>query len=349
MKRVFAGLIAVLFILLSSLPTAHAQSPTEGINLQISPLPIELTTKPGTSTTTDLRVRNASSHSEKLQVRLLKVSEDNNGIVHLSNPSSSDEFVKWVSFDRPTFNAPSNEWQTVKMAVNVPKTAAFGYYFAVEYLRASETPQEPGKAATRGAVATFILLNAASPGAKREAQVVSFSADRKSYEFLPATFTAKIKSTGNVHVAPYGNIFITKGGKQVGAININADKGNILPNGSRFFQSAWSDGFPVYTAKATADGKPIVDKNGKPKQSLKWDLSRANRLRFGHYQAHMVMVYDNGERDVPIEAVVSFWVIPWRLLIGLLVIGIFVAVGVWSTLRKSTRFVKRHSKKGGKV
>src|SRR3982751_6491033 len=80
---------------------AHAQSPTEGINLQISPLPIELTTKPGTSTTTDLRVRNASSHSEKLQVRLLKVSEDNNGIVHLSNPTSSDEFVKWVSFDRP--------------------------------------------------------------------------------------------------------------------------------------------------------------------------------------------------------------------------------------------------------
>jgi hypothetical protein len=32
-----------------------------------------------------------------------------------------------------------------------------------------------------------------------------------------------------------------------------------------------------------------------------------------------------------------------------LIIGIFVAVGVWSTLRKSTRFVKRHSKKGNKV
>jgi hypothetical protein len=314
MKRVFTGFIAVLFVLLSSLPYAHAQSPTEGINLQISPLPIELTTKPGTSTTTDLRVRNIGSKTEKLQVRLLKVSEDNNGAVHLSNPSAGDEFVKWVSFDRPTFNAPSNEWQTVKMKVDVPKSAAFGYYFAVEYLRANQEAAQPGKAVARGAVATFILLNADSPGAKREAQVVSFSADRKSYEFLPVTFTAKIKSTGNVHVAPYGNIFITKGGKQVGAIDINANKGNILPSGSRFFESAWSDGFPVYVAKTTADGKPIVDKNGKPKRSLKWDLSRANRLRFGHYQAHMVMVYDNGERDVPIEAVVSFWVIPWRLI-----------------------------------
>jgi hypothetical protein len=49
---------------------------------------------------------------------------------------------------------------------------------------------------------------------------------------------------------------------------------------------------------------------------------------------------------VPIEAVVSFWVVPWRVLFGLLVIGIFVAIGVWSTLRKSTRFVKKHTGKG---
>jgi hypothetical protein len=325
---------------------AYAQTPTEGINLQISPLPIELTTKPGTSTSSDLRVRNAGSKTEKLQVRLLKVSEDNNGIVHLSNPGPTDEFTKWVSFDRPTFNAPSNEWQTIKMAVNVPKTAAFGYYFAVEYLRASDTAPQPGKTVTHGAVATFILLNADAPGAKREAQVTSFTADRKSYEFLPATFTVKVKNTGNVHVAPHGNVFITKGGKQVGVIAMNASEGNVLPNGSRFFESSWSDGFPIYTTKTDANGTPLVDKNGKPKKSLKWDFSHANRLRFGHYTAHMVMVYDNGERDVPIEAVVSFWVVPWRVLFGLLVIGIFVAIGVWSTLRKSTRFVKKHTGKG---
>jgi hypothetical protein len=193
------------------------------------------------------------SQTEKLQVKLLKVTEDNDGQIHLTNPAASDEWTHWVSFDRQAFNAPSNQWQTVKMAVKVPKTAAFGYYFAVEYLRANDTSPQPGKAVAHGAVATFILLNADAPGAKREARVVSFVAGRKSYEFLPATFTVKVHSGGNVHVAPYGNIFIAKGGKQVDAINVNANRGNILPGGSRFFQASWNDGFPVYQTKTNPD------------------------------------------------------------------------------------------------
>jgi hypothetical protein len=282
-QRILAALLAVP-LLASSLVIAtpvHAQT-TDGISLQISPLPIELNTKPGTSTGADLRVRNAGTKTEKLQVRLLAVSEDDNGQVHLSNPTSSDEWAHWVSFDRQTFDAPSNQWQTIKMTVNVPKSAAFGYYFAVEYLRATELAPQPGKAAARGAVATFILLNADAAGAKREAQIVGFLADRKSYEFLPANFMVKVRSTGNVHVAPHGNIFIGRGGKQVGVIDVNANRGNILPKGSRFFESAWSDGFPVHQTKTTGDGQPLLDKKGNPRKSLKWDFSHANRLRFGH-------------------------------------------------------------------
>jgi hypothetical protein len=341
-QRILAALLAVP-LLASSLVIAtpvHAQT-TDGISLQISPLPIELNTKPGTSTGADLRVRNAGTKTEKLQVRLLAVSEDDNGQVHLSNPTSSDEWAHWVSFDRQTFDAPSNQWQTIKMTVNVPKSAAFGYYFAVEYLRATELAPQPGKAAARGAVATFILLNADAAGAKREAQIVGFLADRKSYEFLPANFMVKVRSTGNVHVAPHGNIFIGKGGKQVGVIDVNANRGNILPKGSRFFESAWSDGFPVYQTKLGADGQPLLDKKGNLKKSLKWDFSHANRLKFGHYTAHLVMVYDNGQRDVPMEASVSFWVVPWRVIGILLIVGIFVVIGLWSTFGKSKRLVRR--------
>jgi hypothetical protein len=27
-----------------------------------------------------------------------------------------------------------------------------------------------------------------------------------------------------------------------------------------------------------------------------------------------VMIYDNGTRDVPMDAYVSFWVVPWRVI-----------------------------------
>jgi hypothetical protein len=320
---------------------SSSTAPPEGINLQISPLPIELKTKPGTAINTDLRVRNAGSSLERLQVRLLSVSEDDNGQVHLTNPKATDEYTKWVSFDRPVFEAPAGAWQTIKMSINVPKSAAFGYYFAVEYLRASDVAPQPGKAVAHGAVATFILLNADAPGAKREAQVVSFSADRKSYEFLPTAFSVKVKSSGNVHVAPYGNIFIGKGSKQVGSVSVNGDKGNVLPKGSRFFSSSWSDGFPVYVTKSNPDGSPLLNKKGQPQTSLKWDFSKANRLRFGKYTAHLVMVYDNGQRDVPMEATVGFWVVPWRVLAALLVIGLFMLVGLWSSFGKISRLFRK--------
>ncbi|MBA3757574.1 hypothetical protein H0X09_01800, partial [Candidatus Saccharibacteria bacterium] len=38
------------------------------------------------------------------------------------------------------------------------------------------------------------------------------------------------------------------------------------------------------------------------------------KLRFGHYTADLVLVYNDGQRDVPVTASVSFWVVPWRLL-----------------------------------
>lgn len=318
--------------------TSSAQTPTEGISLQVSPLPIELSAKPGSSVNTDLRVRNAGTQDEKLQVRLLKVSADNNGNVNLTNPTSADEFTQWVHFSRTVFDAPPGQWQTINMRVDVPANAAFGYYFAVEYLRAAGDQTQPGKAVARGAVATFILLNADAPGAKRQASIVSFSADRKSYEFLPATFTVKVRSTGNVHVAPHGNIFIMHGSKQVGSIQVNAAQGNILPGSSRYFQTAWSDGFPVYVAKYNGDS-PLLGKNGLPVRSLKWDFSKANHLRFGHYTAHLVMIYDNGTRDVPMDAYVSFWVVPWRVIVFVILIIATPALLVYLLAR--WRFNKR--------
>ncbi len=332
---------ALLVIGLPAAALAQA-APTEGVSLQISPLPIELTAQPGASTATDLRVRNAGSQDEQLQVRLLKVSADDNGNVHLTQPGANDELVQWVNFSKTVFDAPPGQWQDITMTINLPKTAAFGYYFAVEYLRANTEQAQPGKAVARGAVATFILLNAQAPGASRQAKIVSFSADRKSYEFLPANFTIKIRSTGNVHVAPHGNIFILHGKKQISSIPVNAVEGNILPGSSRFFQASWNDGFPVYIAKNN-NGAPVFDKNGNQAKTLKWDFSKANHLRFGHYTAHLVMVYDNGTRDVPMDAFVSFWVIPWRIIGAALLILIFIGIGLWSSFRKTGRFLKRQT------
>jgi hypothetical protein len=64
----------------------------------------------------------------------------------------------------------------------------------------------------------------------------------------------------------------------------------------------------------------------------------------GKYTAHMLLVYDNGERDIPIEAAVSFWIVPWRLIGGILLAIITPAVLVYLIMKFRYRKYSRSNK-----
>jgi hypothetical protein len=299
--------------------------------------------KPGSSVSRDLRVQNSGSQTERLRTVVKTFTTNpNTGEVVFSEPTARDDFVKWISFDKPTFDAPPGEWQTVKMTIALPATAAFGYHFAVQFERATPVKPKPGTTGIEGAVALFVQLNAERPDASRKAEVVSFTANKKSYEFLPAEFTVKVKNTGNVHLAPFGNILIHRGKTQVASLNVNSTGGYILPGSSRLFKASWSDGFPVYVTKVDSNGKPITDKQGKPERTLKWNLGQASKLRFGHYKADLLLIYNDGQRDIPVTGSVSFWVIPWRVIFLIIAIPVIPALLVYFLMR--WRFKKRIEK-----
>jgi hypothetical protein len=331
--------IVIIGVLLRPHP-AHAD---EGFNIVTSPLPINLSASPGTSITTDIKVKNGGTAAEKLKVSLMKFSAyGEEGKPAIADRGANDDYFDWVSFSPAIFDAPPNEWITVKMTINLPSSAAFGYYYAAVFSRAS-TPQVTTNKQNVlvGSAAVLVLVDAKVPGANRTALISSFSADKKFYEFLPANFTIKIHNSGNVHLVPTGNIFITKDNKTVATLDVNSAAGNVLPNSNRIFTTGWADGFPLYVTKQ-ADGKVVLDKNDKPINSLQWDFSKTSHLKFGHYSAHLVMAYDNGSRDVPLEATVGFWVVPVRLVIGGLLVLILAGAGLWSFVRKIyTKLPKR--------
>ncbi len=332
-------LVAVSFFLLFSLPT-HAQ--TSALRLTTSPLPINLKTAPGSSVSATLKVKNDGLNTEKLQVELMKFKADEQtGAPILINREAGDDYFDWVTFSEKSFTLPPNEWKTLTANFQVPPEASFGYYYAIVFSRAEEkTDKIERQTFIAGGAATLVLLEVDVPGAKKEAQITSFSADKKMYEFLPVNFTVKMKNTGNVHLAPRGNIFISHAGKEAATLEVNLNKGSILPNSPRNFQSKWEDGFPVFVEKVK-DGQPVLDEKGNHQYELKWDFSQASKLRFGKYTAKLIMVYDNGQRDVPLEAQISFWVVPWRLLAGALVILIFVLIGFKSTLQNIWKKIKK--------
>ncbi len=347
-KRLLSSLPFVLptaLLLLLTLTASPVQA-AEGVNLVTSPLPVSVSATPGTSTSTNLRIKNGGPKTERLKVSLLKFTAyGEDGSPALVDRQPGDDYFDWVSFDRPVFDAPPGEWQTIKMNLALPKSAAFGYYYAVAFSRSNEEKPIPGKAAAiNGSTAILVLLDAKVPNAKRSLVIKDYSADRSFYEFLPTKFTTKIHNDGNTHTKPFGNIFIYQGKKKVASLDFNPGSGTLLPGTNRIFEVKWADGFPVYTIREE-DGKVARGKDGKPIQSIKWDLSQAAKLRFGHYTAKLALAYDNGTGDVPLEGSLSFWVLPWRLVLGGIAVLAFAAIGIFATFgRPLWRIISRRRK-----
>jgi hypothetical protein len=328
--------IALLFLVLTiaTRPVLAQQSTDNGIRMTTSPLPVSLVTDPGTTITTNLRIRNSGSKIENFKVSLLKFSaSSSDGKPTLKEREPGDDYFDWVSFSPSEFPIAPNEWKTIKMTITVPKSAAFGYYYAVTFSRAGATITPNQSAALVGSTATLVLLEARVPGAKRTVTIDSFTVNRPWYEFLPADFTLNLRNSGNVHVAPYGTVYISNNSQVAGQIDINAAKGNILPQSERAYTAQWSDGFPVVST-SNKDGSPLLDSKGKPTTKLVWDFSQANKLRFGKYTAHLVLAYDNGQgKDVPLEATVEFWVLPWRLVVAAIALPLLPALLVYFLMR----------------
>lgn len=335
-KVLVASLVAVLTVGILA-PVVLAQvTPNQGaFNISTTPVVANLETKPGAVTSTKIQVRNNNVSTERIKVSLLKFGSNNtDGSPQLIDLEPNDEFLKWVQFSETSFNAEPNVWKTIDFTVTPPASAAFGYYYAVVFTRDDATTQTE-TTNLNGAVAIPILLNVSAPGEIRKANITSFKSDKNVFEFLPAAFTVQMKNEGNTHVAPRGNIFITKGSKSIASLEINQAKGNILPGTSRQFASDWSDGTPVYKLKEV-DGK-VVLKDGKQVRSLSWSQFDPSKVRFGKYHAKIAMVYDDGTSDVSSEAELDFWVIPWRIIGALLFVILFIAAGVWALVIRPLR------------
>lgn len=314
---VLALIIALVFISQSVL----AQTPPSGISLNVSPVFINLSIDPGKTVSSQFKVTNNNNFSEKLQFDVAKFeSNPQTGQPIISDITVEDEFASWLEFDKKKVTLGPNETRTFKFTISPPKNAALGYYYAIVVNRQplGEVDINQPQAAVAGAPAIPVLVEVLSPNAKKELQLVEFVTDKPFYEYLPTEFNIKVKNTGNVHVVPSGDIFIDSSAKQnIGIISANPGRNNILPNSERTLKNTWLDAF-LYLS-------PELDKNNNTVYKLKYDLTKADRFRIGKYTAHLLMVYDNGSRDIPLEATVSFWVMPWKLLlIGLLIVYLAV-------------------------
>ncbi len=354
MRKSFLLFLALIFLTTTFTSSAFAQtpspklnapiqSPPTGISLTLSPVFLNLVTDPGERVTSQFRVTNNNNFREYLEISVKKFIPSPSGDSPvIQDATNEDEFVDWVEFSEQQFTLDPNQTKTVRFTVSPPKEANLGYYYSFVVQRIASQEKSGVGPAIAGSTALPVLLEVKSPNAKREVQIVDFKTDKLFYEYLPTNFVLTLKNTGNVHIAPSGDIFIdSMWNKEVAIVSANKGRGNILPNSQRNYTSTWDEGFAVRTAK-TKDGKTLKNDKGEIEYEIKYDFTKANEFRFGKYTANLILVYDNGERDIPLEAQVSFWVIPWKILGVGLIIVVLALVGLKSAvLNNVLKLVRR--------
>jgi hypothetical protein len=317
------------------LPASKAFA-ADDFSLQVSPSPLFATLKPGIPTQLELKIRNGGTKTETLKIEPRSFSvDDANEKVKLGDTTPPD-IASWVSFGNPTFTVRPGEWFTQQVKISLPKDAGFSYSFALLISRKDEPKAVEGSRLLKGSVAVFTLINVDKPGATRQLDTVKLTTSRGFYEYLPATLNVKIKNTGNSIVQPYGNIFLQRGSKDdkpLSTLPVNVSRGYILPGTTRTLTTEWTAGFPRY--------ETTVDSSGKSSRSLIWNWSKLPDFRIGRYTAKLVAVYNDGHRDVPLMSEVTFWVIPWKILLGLAVAALLLIFGVGASIRKIFSIARR--------
>ncbi len=346
-KRSFTwltGFVVIGFALLGLVvATVRAAQPASDFSLQVAPSPLIATVKPGQTTTLELNVRNTGTGTEELRIEPRKFTVDRGtGQVSLDDTAPA-EAAQWVSFASPRFSIKPGEWFTQKVHIALPKESGFSYSFALIISRTNNPQSVESGRLIKGSVAIFTLLNVDRPGATRKLEVEKFTTSEAIYEYLPAKLNIQFKNTGNTIVQPYGNIFIQRGSddaEPISTLPVNDKRGYILPGSVRTLDTSWDKGFPVPQTVTGAD-------DGQQKQNQAWDWSKLSDFRIGRYTAKLVAVYNDGQRDIPIVQEVSFWVVPWRILLGATVVIVIFGFGLWSVVRKVLpvfKLGKRHRK-----
>ena len=340
------GLLIVGSLVVCLAASGRAWAAAPAFSITTSPISLDLNIKPGTSTSATVQLMNNNPSPVAVAVQVETFSANGtNGEAALQALPAGSPIQSWVHFSQTTFTAQPGVWTPIKVTFDIPSSASLGYYFALLFKPVIPTLNAPHTTILKGSNAVLVLIDTKSANEQRIVQVASFGTTKGLYEYLPVTFNVTVRNSGNIFLAPVGDIFISQSSdftKVISSLGVNTSQGNVLPDSVRTFQVNWSKGFPVYQPKTIA-GQPVT-KNGVIQQQLNWDFNQSANFRFGKYYAHLALIYNNGTQDIPIDSVISFWVIPWKLLSVLLLIVLLILFGLFAVGRliyKSIRRIKR--------
>ncbi len=293
--------------------TSYAQQNTSGNGLEISPALAELNAVRGSTYRININVTNVTENVLEFENFINDFgSKDETGtprVILDETPNTSELSIKkWVE-KIPNFTLKPREKKMLVANITVPSNADPGGHYGV--IRFSGTDKNaPSSTVDLTASAGTLVLIKVDGEVNEKLNLATFQATKNgkassSFETGPITFVTRFENTGNTHVKPIGNIEVSDiFGNKVDTLKINSSEGNVLPSSTRRFE-------------ATLD-KPWL---------------------FGKYTADIKVAY--GTTGGAIVETITFWIIPYKILIVGLIGLITLLYILRSLIKRYNSYIRR--------
>jgi hypothetical protein len=235
---------------------------------------------------------------------------------------------KWVNTNESSFGLKPEEEKTIYYTITVPEEAEpGGHYGVVRFASEAPTMVSDTGVGIVGSVAQLVLLKVKGD-IKETGKVEEFytkevaegkdTKKKKFFEKGPVGFEIRFKNTGNVHYKPSGIIEISK--LFGDKTTLSLVPANVLPDSVRRFETKWE-----------------------------------NPPAFGYFKAKVKMSYSDMTAE---SASITFFIIPWKILVLIVLIIAIVGFLIWKQVKLSEKIKelgekeelleKQNSKKGQK-
>ncbi|HVS58345.1 MAG TPA: hypothetical protein VHD60_01250 [Candidatus Saccharimonadales bacterium] len=317
LTAVWLGIVVYGLSLGTPLALAATSNNTSGQALEIAPPLLTLKSDPGRTVKATLQLRDITKSPLVVNNEIndfVANGEDGTPKILLGSSDANNPFSlkNWIN-PLPSFTLNPGKIATLDLIIDVPANASPGGHYGI--IRFTGTPPGlNGSGVALSASLGALVLLTVNGNLKHDLSVASFTVDHNGkkgsfFESPPLNFTLKLKNNGNVQEQPTGHIVVSDMfGKAVAGVNVNLEQRNVLPASTRQFTAP-------------------LDKN-----------NLGNKRLFGRYHAVITVTYAGGKK---LTASLTFWVIPYKLIIGL-VIGVIIAFFVLRYgIKRYNRYIVR--------
>lgn len=266
--------------------------------MTVSPVLVDVSIDPGVIIEKTIFIKNESKAISYYSLMAENFTASGETGAQAYSGDGSSDLASWISWSTSTIVVLPGEVVSVPVRISVPNDAGAGGHYATLFV-SRVNANDKNNVGLYEQIGVLFLVRV-SGEIVDAASIESFrlKSNRSLINHLPAAFELRIRNNGGSHIRPEGSVVLKNAiGRIVSVLPINRTGGAVLPRSVRKFDANW--------------GRVDNSCDAGFWSSVRNEL---NHFAFGFYTADVHATYGDQHQSLN-RASISFWVIPWHLMI----------------------------------